>query len=158
MRGEQLMADGAGVAEKKAGGPTGRPLSPHLQVWRWHATMWTSILHRATGVALYAGALFFALWLVSVSLGPQFYAISSMLIGSVIGQIILWGIIFSACFHFLSGVRHLIWDMGAGFKKQTASFFSIIIILGAIALTAALYVWVAATPPAPLMPQLGGLQ
>jgi succinate dehydrogenase / fumarate reductase, cytochrome b subunit len=151
------MADGgSAAAAKKAGDPASRPLSPHLQVWRWHATMLTSILHRATGIALYGGALLFALWLVSVSLGPQVYSITLHLLGTMIGQTVLWGIAFSACFHILSGLRHLVWDVGAGFKKQTASAFSVIIILASLVMTAGLYFWAASMPP--LTPHLGGLQ
>ncbi|MET0546672.1 MAG: succinate dehydrogenase, cytochrome b556 subunit [Caulobacterales bacterium] len=149
-----MAEGGSAAAVKKAGAPE-RPLSPHLQVWRWHATMWTSILHRATGIGLYGGAIFFTLWLVSVSLGPQIYGVSSSLIGSPVGQIVLWAILFCACFHILSGLRHLVWDVGFGFKKQTASFWSVVIVLGAIAMTAGLYVWVASAPPPP--PQFGGM-
>jgi succinate dehydrogenase / fumarate reductase, cytochrome b subunit len=148
------MADGV-RAEKRKGGPTGRPLSPHLQIWRWHATMLTSILHRATGVALYIGALLFALWLASIALGPPAYALSSALIGSVIGQIVLWGIVFSASFHVLSGLRHLVWDMGAGFNPKLSSLFSNLIIVGAVLLTAGIWFW-SVTMTAP-MPHLQGM-
>jgi succinate dehydrogenase / fumarate reductase, cytochrome b subunit len=149
------MADGVSAAKGK-GGPDGRPLSPHLQIWRWHATMLTSILHRATGVALYGGALLFALWLASIALGPQAYALSSALIGTVVGQVILWGIVFSVSFHILSGLRHLVWDMGAGFNPKLSSLFSNLIIIGAVLLTAGIWYWQASTPPP--APRFQGMQ
>jgi len=145
------MADGVSAGKGK-GGPEGRPLSPHLQIWRWHATMLTSILHRATGVALYGGALLFSLWLVSIALGPQAYALSSALIGTVIGQIILWAVVFSVSFHILSGLRHLVWDMGAGFNPKLSSLFSNLIIIGAVLLTAGIWFWsISASAPASLL-------
>jgi len=151
----QGMADGVSAGKGK-GGPDGRPLSPHLQIWRWHATMLTSILHRATGVALYAGALLFALWLVSIALGPQVYALGAALIGTPVGQVVLWGLVFAVSFHLLSGLRHLFWDFGAGFNPKLASFLSTLIILGAVALTAGVFVW-SFTIPAPT-PHMGAMQ
>ncbi len=118
--------------------------------------MLTSILHRATGVALYVGALLFALWLVSIALGPQVYALAAALIGSPVGQIVIWGLVFAASFHVLSGLRHLFWDAGAGFNPKFASFLSTLIILGAVALTAGVFVW-SYTIPAPT-PHMGAMQ
>ena len=95
-----------------------RPLSPHLQVYRWQITMVMSILHRATGVALAVGALAFALWLVSVAFGGPLAECAQAVLSSWFGTLSLFG--FSACliYHLLNGIRHLVWDAGYGFGAQ----------------------------------------
>lgn len=106
---------------------TTRPLSPHLTIYRWPATMMTSITHRATGIGLSLGAVILAWWLVSISNGPEgwqsFHAISD----TPIGALMLLGLTWSLVYHFLSGVRHLAWDLGYGFQKQVAERNSVII-------------------------------
>lgn len=95
-----------------------RPLSPHLQVYRWQITMVMSILHRATGVALAIGALLFAAWLVGIAFGGTIADCVQAFLGSWLGKLSLFG--FSACliYHLLNGVRHLVWDAGYGFGAQ----------------------------------------
>src|SRR5512140_1135946 len=83
------------------------PKSPHLQVWRWHITMATSILHRATGVALYGGALIVALWALALASGPDRYADFKGLLGSWPGKVVMFGLTISAFYHLANGVRHL---------------------------------------------------
>src|SRR6185312_17504320 len=87
----------------------GRPLSPHLQIWRWHITMLCSILHRATGIALYAGALILAAWAVTLASGPNAYGAFLGLIGSPLGKLILFGLTVSLFYHLAAGIRHLVW-------------------------------------------------
>ena len=98
-----------------------RPLSPHLTIYRWPATMATSITHRATGIGLTLGAVVLAWWLVCISNGPDgwqsFHAVSD----TPIGLLILFGLTWSLVFHFLNGVRHLAWDLGYGFDKHVAT-------------------------------------
>src|SRR6201985_2969564 len=104
--------------------PRERPVSPHLVtgglgsplLWRWHITMWTSILHRATGVALYAGGLIVAAWAISLAAGPEAYMMFKGLLGSIPGKVVMFGLTLSVFFHLASGVRHLIWDAGSGFQ------------------------------------------
>lgn len=98
----------------------GRPLSPHLQIWRWHVTLAASILHRFTGIALYAGAFLLAFWLVSLASGPQAYAAAEGLFLSWFGRLALFGVTAAGAFHIATGVRHLVWDTGRGFKPATA--------------------------------------
>ena len=119
-----------------------KPLSPHLQIWRWHATMATSILHRATGVALYAGAIVLTIWLGAAATGPGAYETVEGLLLSPLGRLVLFGFTYAGMFHLLSGIRHLIWDTGAGFAPKAASTWSVFIILGAAVLT--FVVWGAA--------------
>jgi succinate dehydrogenase / fumarate reductase, cytochrome b subunit len=98
----------------------GRPLSPHVQVWRWHITMLSSILHRMTGMALYAGALILAWWAVALASGPYAYDQFLSLAGSPLGLVALFGLTLSLFFHLANGVRHLIWDTGRGLEIKSA--------------------------------------
>jgi succinate dehydrogenase / fumarate reductase cytochrome b subunit len=100
--------------------PQDRPLSPHLQVWRWHVTMATSILNRATGVALTGGLIGLVLWLAALKAGAPYYQSVKDVLGVWLGQVIVYGLVFSAAFHTLAGIRHLMWDAGRGFDKRTA--------------------------------------
>ncbi len=100
--------------------PRARPLSPHLQVWRWHVTLAASILHRATGVALYAGLLILAGWALALASGPDAYGAYGGLLASIPGRLILFGVTVSLFFHMANGVRHLAWDSGHGFAPATA--------------------------------------
>ena len=125
-----------------AGALRPRPLSPHLQVWRWHITMAASIANRSTGVALYAGALVLAYLVVSLASGPQAYATALAVTGSPLGKLVLFGVTVSLFYHLAAGVRHLVWDSGRGFEPKTASTTAAVCfgfgLLGAVA------VWVAA--------------
>ena len=116
-----------------------RPLSPHLQVWRWHVTMAASILHRATGVALYGGALILAGWALALASGERAYDGYMGLLGSLPGRIVLFGVTVSVFFHMANGVRHLVWDTGKGFEPRTADLTAWIAL--AFGLVAAVAVW-----------------
>ena len=98
-----------------------RPLSPHLTIWRWQVTMLASIMHRATGMALSAGALVLAWWLVSISNGPEGYESFMAYAAMPLGVVVLFGFTWSFAFHLCQGVRHLAWDLGYGFDKHTAT-------------------------------------
>ena len=96
-----------------------RPLSPHLQIYRWTWTMAMSIFHRATGCALYAGTVLVAIWLLAMASGPVAYERVSWLFGSPVGLLILFGYTWALMHHMLGGVRHLTWDTGFGFEPGT---------------------------------------
>jgi succinate dehydrogenase / fumarate reductase cytochrome b subunit len=115
------------------------PLSPHLQVWRWHITMLASILTRATGVALYGGLLIIALGALALASGSDAYNTFSGVMGSIPGRLILLGVTFSIFYHTAAGVRHLVWDTGKGFEPKTANFTAFLSI--AIGLIGAIGVW-----------------
>lgn len=89
-----------------------RPLSPHLQVYRWGAHMAVSILHRATGSALAVGAVLLTWWLVALATGHDYFATVQGYAGSLLGRLVLFGITFALMQHLASGVRHLLMDMG----------------------------------------------
>jgi succinate dehydrogenase cytochrome b subunit len=92
-----------------------RPLSPHLQVYRWQITMTMSILHRVSGVGLTIGALGLAWWLLALAAGGDTYTHASALIASPLGLVLLFGFSLSLVYHLLNGIRHLMWDIGWGF-------------------------------------------
>lgn len=102
------------------GRPYGRPLSPHLQIYRWPITMAASITHRATGIALAAGMVLLAWWLIAASTGPDAYGVFGRVAGNLFGEIVLFGFLWSLCYHLLNGIRHLVWDAGYGFHVPTA--------------------------------------
>lgn len=107
-------------AKGTARGPANRPMSPHLSVWRWHVTMATSILHRATGMALYVGVLIAAGWAVALAAGPGAFHGYRLLLASPLGQLALFGLTVSLFYHLANGVRHLFWDTGRGLEPKTA--------------------------------------
>ncbi|MBI1401404.1 succinate dehydrogenase, cytochrome b556 subunit [Hyphomonas sp.] len=103
-----------------------RPVSPHLQIWRFHATMAASITHRFTGMALYGGTLLIAAWLFALASGPDAYAMVEAAAFSIPGQILLFLWAVAILYHFANGIRHLVWDgPGAGFDPKVASQISI---------------------------------
>ncbi len=119
-----------------------RPLSPHMQVWRWHVTMAASILTRATGSALYGGALLLMGWALALASGPAAYDTYVGLLGSIPGKIVLFGLTLSAFYHLFAGLRHLVWDSGKGFTPAVASRSAWAAIGGAV--VASVAVWVVA--------------
>jgi succinate dehydrogenase cytochrome b subunit len=91
-----------------------RPLSPHLQVYRWQLTSVLSILHRATGIALSVGAILLVLWLVGAASSPDLYGGVQWFISSWLGLVLLFGWTASLFYHLCNGIRHLWWDTGEG--------------------------------------------
>ena len=98
-----------------------RPLSPHVMHWRWHITMAASILTRVTGVGSYIGLLLVAGWALALASGQEAYETYMGLLGSIPGQVVLFGFTVSVFYHLAAGVRHLIWDLGVGYEKSAAN-------------------------------------
>ncbi len=101
-----------------------RPLSPHIQIYRWTLTMFLSILHRATGVALYAGTLLLVWWLMAAATGPEAFAVFQGVAGSWIGRLVLFGYTWALFHHMFGGIKHFIWDTGAGFELSAVEWIS----------------------------------
>jgi succinate dehydrogenase / fumarate reductase cytochrome b subunit len=97
-----------------------RPLSPHLTVYRFAYTMLLSILHRLTGVALAAGLLLLATWLMAAASGPAAYARVIAFLGHGVLQVVLGAWLVAFIYHFGAGLRHLFWDAGYGFERPQA--------------------------------------
>jgi succinate dehydrogenase / fumarate reductase cytochrome b subunit len=132
----------AGAGDKaRKGKPAQLPLSPHLQIWRWHGTMLGSILHRGTGLGLYAGAIVVVAWLAALALGPQAYA-QFLLVAANPWALIIWaGLTLCAFYHLASGIRHLIWDTGLGLGIKSAGALATLSIWFAILATVAFWAW-----------------
>jgi len=112
-----------------------RPLSPHLQVFRFILTMAMSIVHRMTGGFLYVGTVFVAIWLIAAASGPEWFARVDGVYQSWIGRLILLGLVWSLIHHAIGGVRHFIWDLGYGFDKKTADRMALFNLVAGVALT-----------------------
>lgn len=119
-----------------------RPLSPHLQIYRWYLTMATSILHRFTGAALAVGLVLFTWWLAALAGGPESFATIQAVMHNVFGWLILFGFTAALFFHAANGVRHLFWDAGYGFAKDAARQSGIFTLAVAGGLTVAFWLLV----------------
>ncbi len=118
-----------------------RPLSPHLQIYRWQLTMMLSIANRATGVALSAGLLLLTWWLLALAGGPESFAVVQAVMDNFFGALILFGYTFVLLLHMCNGVRHLVWDAGYGFDVEVAHKSGIAVLAVAGALT--VVIWLA---------------
>ena len=119
-----------------------RPISPHMQIYRWPITMGTSILHRVTGVGLAGGTLLLAWWLVAVSMGPDSYAVFADLAGGWFGRFVLFGFTLALVYHALNGIRHLMWDVGVGLNLKAANTSGITVYV--LTVISTLLIWVSA--------------
>ena len=111
------------------------PLSPHLQIYRWHISSLLSITHRIAGVINLLALILIFFWLLGLSFGESNYELFLLIINSFFGKFILIGFTWSMSFHLLSGIRHLAWDLGYGFEIKTANISGIIVIISSLALT-----------------------
>ena len=116
-----------------------RPMSPHVSIWRWHMTMAASILHRVTGVGNYIGIFIVVAWLFAAAAGPDYYEPLAALVGTIWGQLILFGFTLSISYHVMNGVRHLIMDTGKGFNPKFASFTGGLVLVLSVALAVAVW-------------------
>ena len=113
-----------------------RPLSPHLQVYRWQVQMASSILHRITGTILAIGALAFVYGLLALAGGPQRWAAFADCLAGPLGKLLLLGFSWALAYHLINGIRHLLQDGGLGFAVPDFVRSSWISIIGSVVLTA----------------------
>ena len=111
------------------------PLSPHLQIYRWHISSLLSITHRISGVINLIGLILIFFWILFLSFGENNYELFLLSINSFFGKFILIGFTWSMSFHLLGGIRHLAWDLGYGFEIKTANISGTIVIIFSLALT-----------------------
>ena len=121
------------------GAKAARPLSPHLSVWRPTITYVMSIVHRITGGALYFGMILLAWWLLAAATGPEAFAVANGFLGSWSGLLILLGFTWAFLHHLLGGIRHLIWDTGAGYSKPARDGLAWATIIGSLGLTVVVF-------------------
>lgn len=118
-----------------------RPLSPHLQVYRWQLTSVLSILHRAAGVALSIGGVVLVWWLVAAASGPEAYDAVAGFLGSWFGIVLLLGWSLALFYHLCNGIRHLVWDTGHALDLKSVYVGGWLVVAAATALT--VIAWVA---------------
>jgi len=111
------------------------PLSPHIQIYRWHISSLLSITHRIVGVINLLALILIFFWLLVLRLSESNYELFLLIINSFFGKFILIGFTWSMSFHIFSGIRHLVWDLGYGFEIKTANISGIIVIICSLVLT-----------------------
>ena len=124
---------------------TRRPLSPHMQVYRWQVQMVTSILHRATGIALAVGSLLVIGGLLHLAAGEASFNYFKSMIGSPLGMVLLIGWSWALFYHLCNGIRHLIQDAGAGYEIVQFVRSSWLSVVGSVVLTVLVWAYVLTT-------------
>jgi succinate dehydrogenase / fumarate reductase cytochrome b subunit len=117
-----------------------RPLSPHLQIYRWTVTMTVSVLHRITGAALYFGVVLLLWWLLAAAISDSAFETAESVFSHWLGELVLFGFSWALIHHMLGGIRHLIWDTGRGLDVRSANQLAWANIGGSIVLTVLLWV------------------
>ena len=115
------------------------PLSPHIQIYRWHISSLVSISHRITGIVNIIIITLICVWASLLLLGESKYETINFFLNSFIGKFIILGITWSFIFQILSEIRHLIMDLGYGFELKTTKITGLVVIIGSIVLTIVLY-------------------
>ena len=115
------------------------PLSPHIQVYRWHISSLVSISHRITGIINIVAISVVCFWISSLLLGEASYENTKIFLNSILGKFIILGLIWSFSFQILSEIRHLIMDLGYGFESQTTKITGLIVIFGSLISTILIY-------------------
>ena len=117
-----------------------RPLSPHLQVYRWQLTSVLSILHRAAGIVLGTGTLLLVWWLVAAASGPEAFEGVENFLGSWLGLLLLFGWTVSLFYHLCNGIRHLVWDTGHALDLKSTYLGGWMVVAATAVLTLAVWV------------------
>ena len=112
-----------------------RPLSPHLQIYRLPMLAWLSITHRITGIFLSTAVILLPVWLWLLAGGEESYACAEAILGAWYGQLFLFAVTFSLIFHTLSGIRHLIWDVGLNLEVSAAEKSGYVVMILTVLLT-----------------------
>ena len=111
------------------------PLSPHIQIYKWHISSLVSISHRITGIINIIAITFICLLASLLVFGQNSYEMINLFLISTIGKFFILGITWSFCFQILSEIRHLIMDLGYGFELKTTKITGLIVIFGSVLLT-----------------------
>ena len=115
------------------------PLSPHIQIYRWHVSSLVSISHRITGIVNIIAITLICIWASLLLLGDLNYNFINLFFNSFLGKFIVIGLVWSFSFQILSEIRHLIMDMGYGFELQTTRITGLVVIFGSFILTVLIY-------------------
>ena len=115
------------------------PLSPHIQVYRWHISSLVSISHRITGIVNIVAITIICLWIISLILGESNYEITKLFLQTIFGKFIIICLTWSFSFQILSEIRHLIMDMGYGYDLKTTRISGLVVIFGSFIITISIY-------------------
>jgi succinate dehydrogenase / fumarate reductase cytochrome b subunit len=115
------------------------PLSPHIQIYRWHISSLVSISHRITGIINVVALTIICFWIASLLLGENSYEFTKIFLNSILGKLIILGLIWSFSFQILSEIRHLIMDLGYGFELKATKITGLIVIIGSFVMTVLIY-------------------
>ena len=115
------------------------PLSPHIQIYRWHISSLVSISHRITGIINIVAITLICIWASLLVLGDANYNFINLFLNSMLGKFFVVGLVWSFSFQILSEIRHLVMDMGYGFALQTTRITGLIVIFGSFLLTISIY-------------------
>tara|TARA_B100001029_G_C15001397_1_gene418290 strand:- start:345 stop:737 length:393 start_codon:yes stop_codon:yes gene_type:complete len=115
------------------------PLSPHIQIYKWHISSLVSISHRITGIINIVAITFICLIASLLILGESNYEMIDFFMSSLLGKFVILGITWSFSFQILSEIRHLIMDLGYGFEIKTTNITGLIVIFGSVVLTVFFY-------------------
>ena len=115
------------------------PLSPHIQIYKWHISSLVSISHRITGIINIIAISLICLLASLLVFGESNYEFISLFLSSLIGKFTILGLTWSFSFQALSEIRHLIMDLGYGFELKTTKITGLIVIFGSIVLTITFY-------------------
>ena len=120
-----------------------RPMSPHLTIWKWGPHMLVSILHRITGAGLaVVGGAVLLWWLAAAASGAESYTTFTEWATHWTGLVVAIGLTWAFFQHLLSGMRHLVMDIGAGYELPTNKLWSVLTVVGAVVLTALVWAYI----------------
>ena len=115
------------------------PLSPHIQIYRWHISSLVSISHRITGIINIVAITAICFWIASLLLGENSYELTKIFLNSIFGKFIIIGLTWSFSFQILSEIRHLIMDLGYFFELRATKVTGLIVIIGSFIMTVLIY-------------------
>ena len=115
------------------------PLSPHIQIYRWHVSSLVSISHRITGIINIIAITLICFWVSLIFISENNYEMINLFLSSKIGKFIILGLTWSFSFQTLSGIRHLIMDLGYGFELKTSKITGLLVMFGSLILTVTFY-------------------
>ena len=115
------------------------PLSPHLQIYRWHVSSLLSITHRIVGVINILAITLICIWVLSLLLGESNYEITQVFLKSFFGKFIIVFLCWTFSFHILNEIRHLVWDMGYGFDLKVTKITGVLAFVGSFVFTILFY-------------------
>ena len=115
------------------------PLSPHIQIYRWHISSLVSISHRITGIFNILAITAICLWISSLLLGEPSYDLTKLFLQSIFGKFVIIFLTWSFSFQILSEIRHLTMDLGYGFELKVARITGLLVIFGSVFLTILFY-------------------